>query len=329
MSSRALQVPKLGIYPLWPSLPPWLAFTQGKIWHVRPPNGAGTKSGRQPHNAFASLAEAHDAATANRNDIVALYAEHGATSALTTDYQTETLVWSKNQVHLIGVNSGVSMGPRSRIAPVAAYAAAGPTMRVSANGCYMAGLSLWMGVADVTPLGCLEVTGARNRFDRCHILGMGQAANDIAGAYSLKLTGAEECEFNECVIGSNRVALGAAANSQILCAAVAKNILFRRCRIKLMTVHGTNTLFLRAAAGSLDGDLEFEDCAFLNAVHRTGGAALTYAFSVASDAGGDVILSGTTGVMATDVNATDAGNVYGLGGVVTVGTFGLAAALTK
>ena len=328
MSTRLLQVPKLGIYPLYPALPPWLAMIAGKVWHVKPSSGSDSNSGRQPHTAFKTLPAALDAATANRNDVVQMYGE-GNAAASCTDYQSEMLDWNKDLVHLIGVGSGVSMSPRARIAPISTYAAAPPTMTVSANGCYLANLSIWMGVADVTPLGALKVTGSRNLFERCHIVGMGQAANDVAGAYSLLLSGAEECEFHGCVIGSNRVALGAAANSEILCAAVAKNILFRKCRIKLMTVHGTNTLFLRAAAGSLDGDLEFEDCAFVNAVHRTGGAALTYGFSVASNAGGDVILSGLTGVMATDVNATDAANVYGVGGIVTAATFGLGVALLK
>jgi hypothetical protein len=314
--------------PILPQLPPWLAFTQGQIWHVKPSSGLDTNTGKSTRNAFKTLAKALSSATANQNDVVLLYGESN-TSASTTDYQSATLDWNKDLVHLIGVNSGVSMSSRSRIAPISTYTSATPTMQVSANGCYFANLSIWMGVADTTPLGALKVTGSRNRFDNCHILGMGVATNDVAGAYSLLLSGAEECEFRDCVIGSNRIALGAAANSHILCAASAKNILFRRCRIKLYTAHATNSLFLRAATGSLDGDLEFEDCAFENAEHRSGGTALTYGFVVAADAGGDVILSGTSGVMATDVNSTDAGNVYGVGGVATAGTFGLAAALTK
>lgn len=329
MGTRSLQVPKLGIYPLWPGLPPWLAFTQGKIWHVKPHSGSDSNSGRQPHTAFKTLAAALAAATANRNDIVLYYSENNDTSAYTSDYQSETLVWSKDLVHLIGVNSGVSMSPRSRIAPVNTYADAGPTMTVSADGCYFSGLSIWMGVTDTTPLGALKVTGSRNRFDRCHILGLGQATNDIVGAYSLKLEGAEECEFHQCVIGSDRIALGAAANSQILCASAAKNNRFIDCDVRLYTVHGTNTLFLRAAAGSLDGLLGFVRTRFINSVHRSGGTALTYGFSVASDAGGDVVLDAGSGVMATDVNATDAGNVYGVGGIATAATFGVGNALTK
>jgi hypothetical protein len=313
---------------MYPSLPPWLAFTQGKIWHVKPSSGSDSNSGRQPHTAFKTLPAALAAATANRNDIVKFYAESN-TSADTTDYQTTALDWNKDMVHLVGINSGVSMSPRSRIAPISTYAAAPPTMILSGNGCYLAGLSVWMGVTDVSPLGALKVTGARNRIERCHLLGMGQTTNDVAGAYSLLLSGAEENEFHDCVIGSNRVILGAALNSQILCAAVAKNNLFRRCRVLLYTAHGTNHLFLRAPAGSLDGNLEFEDCRFLNAAHRAGGTALTYGCVIASDAGGDVIFTGTSGAMATDVNSTDAGNVYGVGAVATTATFGVGTALTK
>jgi hypothetical protein len=40
--------------------------------------------------------------------------------------------------------------------------------------------------------------------------------------------------------------------------------------------------------------------------------------SVAADAGGDVVFDLTSGFQATDLNATDSGNVY-VGGVANIG----------
>lgn len=300
-------------FPVMPGFPPWLAFTQGKVFHVKPYSGVDTNTGLNPSGALKTLAAALAKCTAGQNDVVLLYAESN-TSAQTTDYQAATLTWNKDLTHLIGVTSGVSMSPRARIAAVSTYAAAGPTMTVSANGCYFANLQIYMGVADTTPLGALSVTGARNRFDNCHILGMGAATNDIVGAYSLLLSGAEEVEFHNCTIGSDRTALGAAANSQVKFASTAKNILFKDCRFRVCSTHATNHLFVRAAASSLDGAVVFQNCVGVNSQSRNvSGVELTYAMSVAADAGGDVVLDANSAFQGTDLNVADNGNVYTAG----------------
>jgi hypothetical protein len=298
-----------------PGLPPWLAFTQGNIWHVKPYSGSDTTgSGRSPKSAFKTIKVALAAATADQNDVILLYSE-AVSGALTTDLLASTLTWNKDLTHLIGVGSGVSMSPRARISPVAAYDSAAPTMNVTAGGCYFANLQVIMDCVGVTPLGALSITGgARNRFDNCHFLGMVYATNDISGAYSLLLSGAEECEFHDCTIGSDRIALGASANSQIKIAATSKNILFKDCRVRIVSTHGTNSLFLRAPAGSLDGAVIFQNCVGVNSQSRNvSGVELTYAFAVTADAGGDVVLDANSAFQATDLNATDAGNVYAAG----------------
>jgi len=311
--------------PILPALPPWLAFTQGQIWHVKPSSGLDTNTGKSPRNAFKTLAAALAAATANHNDIVVFYGE-GNTSASCTDYQSTSLVWNKDLVHLIGINSGVSISPRARIAAISTYANAAPTMQVTANGCYFANLSIYMGVADTTPLGALSVTGSRDRFDNCHVLGIGAATNDIAGAYSLLLSGAEECEFHGCQFGSDRIAHGAAGNSVLKFASAAKNIVFDKCLFRLVSTHATNHVFLRAPSGSLDGSVVFRNgCLGVNSQSRNvSGVELTYAMVVAADAGGDVFISPDSVFQATDCNSTDAGNVYS-----NVTTAGIAVPLLK
>jgi hypothetical protein len=295
-----------------PALPPWLAYTQGDIWHVKPVNGLDTNSGKSPRMAFKTLAAALDAATADQNDIVLMYAE-GNSGAAVSDFQSTMLDWNKDCVHLIGVNSGVSISPRSRISAISTWTSADPAMKVSANSCYFANLQIIMDATDATPLGALSVTGSRCRFDNCHVYGIVYAANDIVGAYSLLLSGAEEVEFHGCQFGSDRIAKGAQANSVIKCAATAKNVVFDGCLFRMATTHGTNHLFLRAAAGSLDGSIAFvRGCCGINSQSRNIGASeLTYAFSVAADAGGDVFVSPDSVFQATDLNASDAGNVYG------------------
>ena len=296
-----------------PNLPPWLAYP-GNIWHVKPYSGDDSYSGKSKRKPCKSVAAALASATDNNNDVVLLHSEE-VSGALTTDLLAATLTWNKS-VHLVGVNSGVSISPRSRISPVSTYAAAGPTMNVTAGNCYFANLQIIMDVNHATPLGALALTGAlRCRFDNCHIYGIVYAASDIAGAYSLLLSGAEECEFHVCQFGSDRIAKGAQANSVLLFAATSKNIVFDGCTFRLVSTHGTNHLFVRAAAGSLDGSVLFRNgCNGINSQSRNvSGSELTYAMSVAADAGGDVIVDATSAFQAADVNATNAGNVYALG----------------
>jgi hypothetical protein len=301
----------VGIVPVNPNLPAFLSLVPGNIWCVSPKTGSDVNaSGKNWSAPFKTLAKALNAATANQNDIV-LYAGEGNASGNCTDYQGTQLNWNKDMVHLIGINSGVSISPRARIAAVSTWTSANPLVKISANGCYIANIGIFFGVADATGLGALTVTGQRNRFENCHITGFGNAANDISGAYDILLDGADENEFIRCTIGNDRIQCGAQANSRILCANGAKNNSFINSVIKMWTSHATNHLFLRAPASSLQGVLGFFNTVGINSVHITGGATLTYGAVVASTALGDVFFDAMSGFQATDVNSTDAGNVYG------------------
>lgn len=305
-----------------------IGASQGNVYWVRPKNGNDNNNGLSSAKAFQTLAQALAACAANQNDIVLLCAE-GNAAADTTAYQSTTLDWNKSLVHLIGVGAGPQLGQRSRIAFASSYATASNLLTVSANGCLFSNLGLFAGVASALPTGCMQVTGQRNRFFNCQISGMGNSANDIAGAYSLYLNGAAENVFENCYIGLDTVTLGAAANSQIKCASAATRNKFKNCLIATYTNHATNNNFLRCPTGSLDRWLVFDDCQFINPIDASS-TNLTQAAIVASDAGGTVLLVGKTGVLgATDWNSTDSGNVRAILGTVTAASYGLAAAVTR
>ena len=309
--------------------------TQGNIYWVRPRTGSDSNTGLQSNQGqngqgpFRTLAAALAAASANQNDVVLLCAE-GNDAGDTTDRQSSTLNWNKDLVHLIGVNDGPQVGQRSRVAFTSTYDTASNLITVSADGCLIQNIGFFAGVAGTLPTGCMQITGQRNNFVNCQISGMGNAANDIAGAYSLYLNGAAENTFENCYIGLDTVTLGAAENSQIKRANQATRNLFRNCKILTYTNHATNNNFLRAPTSSLDRWLIFEDCQFINPIDASS-TNLTQAMIVASDAGGTVLLVGSkTGVIgATDWNSTDSGNVSAINGTVTAATYGLAVDVTR
>ena len=193
-----------------------------------------------------------------------------------------------------------------------------------------------MGVASVLPTGCMTVTGQRNHFSKCQIAGMGNAANDIAGAYSLQLSAAQENLFEDCVIGQDTIALGAATNSVVLFtnvagAGVTRNT-FRGCTFMLDTTSATACLFLRSGATAMDRVQSFRDCLFINAT-SSGSTALTHAMAVAtgSSPAGMIVLSGNTGLIgASGWNTTASGNVFAVGGIQpTAASWGLDVAVTS
>ena len=312
--------------------------TQGNVYWVKPRTGSDVANGLTPQTAFQTLAHAQNVVTANQNDVVLLCAEgnssgNTAGTAWTTDYQSATLTWAKDLVHLIGVNAGPLFSQRSRVAFASGYTGTGDLFTLSANGCLIANIEFFMGVASVNPIGCMLVTGVRNHLKNCMIAGMGNTTNDINNAYSLKLSGAEENFFEDCTIGQNTSTVGTGTTTAVILFAAAANAAtrnwFRRCRILMYTSSATNCAFVRAPANSTDRDTVFEDCLFSNAID-SGSTSVTNAFVVAAGGGG-FILFGNTALhgFGTGWNSTNSGNVwFATGNTPTAASVGLAVAVT-
>ena len=239
-------------------------LSQGNVWWVRPTNGNDTNDGKSPATAFQTLTAALAAATANQGDVVLLCAESD-TAGSTTSYQSTTLNWNKDGVHLIGVNAGALFSCRSRVAFVSTYATASNLFTLSANDCLIQGIEFFAGVTSANPTGCVLVTGERNVFRKCHIAGIGATTNDIAGAYSLYLNGAQECVFDGCVIGLDTVVRTVAANSEILVAGASPRNIFQNCII-LAQIGATTAhpLVKLSSATAIQGFLLFDKCTFIS-----------------------------------------------------------------
>jgi hypothetical protein len=312
-------VPVLGGIPL-PS-------TQGNVYHVKPYSGNDGNTGDSPDRAFKTLTYALAACTANQNDIILLYAESN-TSASTTDYQSTTLLWNKDFVHLIGVGAGPALSQRSRVAFISTYATASNLITVSANGCLFYNIEFFAGVASANPTGCMKITGVRNHFINCHIAGIGADLMDTAGAYSLWLYDAPENVFDLCVIGIDTIKRGSTSNAEILFTGTgnvgSSRIIFRKCLITGWCESAGNYLFISAnQANALGGYLLLDDCVMINTACKTGGATMTQAMQIHASANAYVILHNTTIVGAGNVNAADTGLIMvGAGGVIpgVVGT---------
>ena len=300
----------------------------GTHYYVRPYTGLDGNNGKSPTKAFKTLLRAKTVAASGKNDIIHFIGE-GNAAAYCTDYQSALLDWNKDLLHLIGENDGTRMSPRCRIGWKAGTAAATGLFKVSGNGCLIRGVQIWGGIdGNALALGGAEVTGRLNRFQRCHFSAMDGAAgvNDIVGAYSVKITGGIENEFEDCVIGNDTTSIGGAshANSQILFSTNSQENLFRRCSIVMSAGSSTYHVFFRAPTASLVTWCEFEDCEFINI-----GTNLTVGAVVATDCGGLIFFRGAShAIYGASGWGANYSKIIGLGYTQAVATSGFSAAIS-
>jgi len=144
-------------------------------------------------------------------------------------------------------------------------------------------------------IGGLLVTGARNYFDRCHLLGAcATAPAATTGAYDIKLDdGASENTFERCVIGSNTV-IRAAANGNIAFAGSAAGTApdrnaFYDCDILSYSETSGKGAIISESATSLQGVAIFARCRFIN-WNDNGIGALTSAFIGTKPTSGAILM---------------------------------------
>lgn len=240
-----------------------LVAPQGDVYFVKPVTGADGNTGKSIAQAFKTIEQAYNATTANQNDII-FFIPEGNSADNSSSRVSTTLTWAKDMVHLIGVNNGVNVSPRSRLAFVSTVDAAVPLLTVSANGCLFANFQFFMGVAGTLPVGAVNVTGDRNHFVNCHIAGIGNDANDIAGAYSLKLDTASENKFSNCTFGITTIGAGSAANAEVLVDGSSARNEFTDCKFTRRVDHASNFVFIQLAdATAIEDYLLFDNCRFI------------------------------------------------------------------
>lgn len=310
-------------------LPSFPFPTQGKYIFCKPGTGLDGNDGLSLDTAVKTLVRAHAIATANQNDIVLFFAESNSASA-TTDYQTSSLVWSKDLVHLVGIGPMGLITSRCRIST--STTGITPLVSITADACLWMNIEVFHGVtADQTGLVAVQVSGDRNHFVNCDFKGGGVSTTaDDAGMRSLKLVNAAETTFQNCTIGLDTIARSA-ANFELELAndatsdGCARNV-FRNCIFPTYS-STAGRAFVTVGADSIDRFVEFDNCKFINAIN-SGATTMTEALSVAAGTSpnGMILLSGNSYVVgATDWEANaESARVYITGGAPTNNTSGLA-----
>jgi len=239
-----------------PILPGGFA-TAGDVYFLDPANGNDTSDGRSIDRAFATLAVAYAALTANQNDI--LYYIAGPTS-LTLN---AAFTWAKNYTHFIGSCAPTDTAQRCRIFQLSTLTGASPLFTISATGCVFNNFYVFQGVDDATSLINISVTGGRNYFENVHFAGGGHATQAVNGGASLMLDGAEENTFYRCTVGVDTIDAATGMVGLLFDADAHRNT-FRECKFR-MRAGNTGAAFVEVAdATGIDRDNFFDNCTFIN-----------------------------------------------------------------
>ncbi len=244
-------------------------FTPGRILYCAPASSnTGPQSG-SVSKPYTSLPAAYNATRNGKNDVVLLVGDGGSTGSARLG---ATMTWSNDSTHLIGIDSPVLMSQRARIAPFSTTTAFTPFFTVSGNGCIFQNIQ-WFGgfTTGTTAQIGMVLTGSRNYFQNCHIVGMGdvESAAD-AGSRTLKigLAGSGENVFDSCTIGVDTITRSAANATVEFTAATARNV-FRDCVFPFMTDDAAAIGMLGTGNGCVDRFNTFDRCQFINAIKST------------------------------------------------------------
>lgn len=239
---------------------------------------------------YSTLLAAYNACVSGNNDVVVLVG-NGGTGA--TARVNASFTWSKNATHLLGVCSPVMLSQRARIAPTGSTTAFTPFFTISGSGCVFQNIQWFHGFdTGTTAQICMVLTGSRNFFKKCHIVGMGDAASAVdAGSRTIVIGGAGAGEnlFEDCTFGVDTGTKRTGANATVEFTGDAVRNIFRRCVFPFWCSATSPLAILGTGAACCDRFNLFEDCSFLNAIKSGGGASMAVLGSFTNSAPGGLI----------------------------------------
>ena len=211
-----------------------IPFIKGTLFFVDPANGSALNDGKSPDAAFATIKTAYDACTSGAGDGIALISQ-GTTTAGCTSYLTAALDWTKWGITVFGVCAPTRFSQRARVSTAAVNLAYLIDVQGSNNSFY--NISIYNG--GTTGAGGVIVSGDRNYFENVHFMGGMGMTTPTVNDYSLKLKGADENTFVNCVVGSDTFNKGDIAGAELHIDDGCMRNRFENCEFLVYTSAGT------------------------------------------------------------------------------------------
>ena len=202
-----------------------------------------------------------------------------------------TLAGDQTTVHVVSVVAALSMTVTTDMVESAAGITSATSYNVnlitlSGTNNRFYNVQFWNGGTGALEVGGVVITGERNYFYGCHIIGSAGVAS--ASAKSLYLNAGAECLFEGCTIGTDTVDRGDYACAEITLAGLANRNRFIDCEVLFRIDSGTAACAIRSV-----GTTSSSGAAFVNTVfNATFGAATPAALHLVTTNAADIVTMG-------------------------------------
>lgn len=272
---------------------------------------------------FTSLSDAYDAATSNNNDVILLDAD-------TTHSLSAGIAWTKNRIHVIGMDGGDRLVQQGAKVQLATAATTAYVIKVTGVRNSFRNVKFIQAATGATGLTVAQMGGEGNLYKNCSFV-FGVVDNlDQTDAFEV-VCGEDSGTFIDCTFGCDTLLTSAAravmSIDQVTASQEFKSNIFRGCTWIISSSSSTATHIRLAAVGDILFSNLFDRPNFIASVDSAGGAAI--AESVQTGTGtvkGVLCFSHPATFNSTDFSTATSGRntaIQIVGVVTTAGTGGI------
>ena len=245
-----------------------LPFIRGQWYYVDPASGSDTAGGKTKKTAVASIVTAYGKCSNNGDGIVLMVSSTSLSGMVS--YLTDEMTWAKHNITVVGLGSGSMFNQRAGIRNGAHVAGADSNnalvylINVTGHNNLFQNMHFINNGDSAVALGSVRVTGARNHFVNCHIVGANNATpGAVTTANDLYLIGSENT-FDRCTFGINNSGIREAANGEILMVGAQGQNFFNDCVILSQSATEGKGAIKVSGAATFGGWTFFRNCTFVN-----------------------------------------------------------------
>lgn len=219
---------------------------------------------------FSSLSDAYDACTTNNNDVILLDAD-------STHSLSAGIAWSKNRIHVIGLDGGERLIQQGAKVQLATAATTAYVIKVTGVRNSFRNVKFIQAATAGTGLTVLQEGGEGNLYKNCSfVFGV---VNNLGGTTAHEvLAGSDSATFLNCTFGSDTLLTSAARSvfhiDQVTASQEFKSNVIQDCIFQISSSSSTAHFIRLDAVGDILFSNLFKRCSFVASVDSAGGAAL-------------------------------------------------------
>lgn len=246
---------------------------------------------------YRTLEAAYAAATSNANDVILL-------SAHSSHSLTAGINWTKNRIHVIGMDGGDRLVQQGAKVQSSASDTTAYVIKVTGVRNSFRNIKFIQNSTEATALTVVQDGGEGTLYKNCSfVFGV---VNNLGGTTAHEfLAGNDSSTFENCVFGSDTLLTSAARSvfhiDQVTSGQEFKSNILRKCIFLISSSSSTATFVRLDAVGDILFTNIFEDCTFVASVDSAGGAAI----AEASQTGTSTVKGGLYYIRPAAVNVTD------------------------